>query len=246
MARKDKLLDVLAMAQLPTEVKLARLAHRWLGKAFSREQAKAVVLCYFEDEGRVPVLTQRLIDEKNRQERIRNERRAFADAAVEAAKSPMRRFHGPAGPAERARRTMEIAKRTFGPHVRDNFNSDALAMMSLISGESRWYEVRWKDADFKPVRSALIEVVTMGKQGPQYSRFLLYKSGRVLVARTGARTVRGAWASQLPQDFVEVAEHLRSLGYSFRSDIEAQQLVVVGPDGAEDRRVDWTGRTVDE
>jgi hypothetical protein len=143
---------------------------------------------------------------------------------------------------------MEIAKRVFGPHVRDNFNADALSMMSLISGESRWYEVRWNDAGFKPARSALIEVVTTSAQkGSQYTRFLLYKVGRrVLVARTGARSLREAWASQLPQDFVEVAEHLRSLGYSFRSDIEAQQLVVVGPDGAEDRRVDWTGRTVDE
>jgi hypothetical protein len=248
MARQDKVLDILALAGLPEHVKLAKLARRWIGKPFNREQAKAVVKCYLDPNGRLPALTQALIDEKLKQERLRNERTAYADAAKKAAESPLNKYKGSGGARLRRARALEIAKRTFGPHVRDNFNEDTLALMSLIDGEDRWYQVKWLDAGFKPVRSTLIEVVTMRAAGGSlYSRFLLYQTnGRVLVARTPARSLEAAWGSQLPQAFVEGAGLLAGQGYTFRSDLEDQSLVVVGPDGEEARRVLWSGRTVDE
>ena len=145
-------------------------------------------------------------------------------------------------------RALEIAQATFGPHVRENFNADTLALMSLIQGEDRWYEVRWKDAGFKPVRCALIEVVTMSpSKGPIYSRFLLYRvNKRVLVARTSAHDLQGAWGGQLPATFVEAAPILREQGFGFRSDLEDQSMIVLNPDGTEFRRVPWEGRTVDD
>lgn len=246
MARKDKILDILSMSQLPEDAKIARLAHRWLGKAFPRAQALAVVKCYLDPNGRTPELTQKLMDEKKRQEKIRNDRQALKDAAAKRALSPMLKYKH--DPKLKQTRAMEIAQATFGPHVRENFNADTLALMSLIQGEDRWYEVRWKDAGFKPVRCALIEVVTMSpSKGPQYNRFLLYRvNGRVLVARTSARDLQGAWGGQLPAAFVEAAPILAEQGYGFRSDLEAQEMVVFNPDGSEFRRVPWSGRTVDE
>ena len=61
MARKDKLLDVLALSMLPERARIARLASKWIGKPFPQEQAKAIIKCYFEGiNGRLPELTQRL------------------------------------------------------------------------------------------------------------------------------------------------------------------------------------------
>jgi hypothetical protein len=187
-----------------------------------------------------------LIDEKLRQERLRNERAAYADAAKKASESPMNKYKGASAITLRRQRILEIAKRTFGPHVRDNFNEDALALMSLIDGEDRWYKVKWLDAGSKPARSALIEVTTMRAAGGSlYSRFLLYRTNnRILAARTTARSLEEAWGTQLPQAFVEIAATLVSRGYSFRSDIEDQSLIVFAPDGNEEQRIPWIGRTV--
>jgi hypothetical protein len=150
----------------------------------------------------------------------------------------------------KAKRTMEIAKATFGPAVRENFNEDALALMSLISGEDRSYRVEWLAAGFKPVRCALIEVVTRGKPNPCqtniHSMFLLYRvNGRVLVARTKAEELQEAWASQLPADLVVAAATLKADGYSFKSDLEGQELVIFNPDGSLYKAIPWAGRTVD-
>jgi hypothetical protein len=151
-------------------------------------------------------------------------------------------------PQLRAKRTMDIAKATFGQHVRDNFNADAMALMSLIAGESRTYSVRWLEAGFQPVRCALIEVrMTATGKAPIISRFLLYRMGkRVLVARTGEKKLQAAWASQLPQDLVTKAASMKAEGFSFKSDLEGQELVVFRPDGEEHQRVPWAGRTVDD
>lgn len=245
MARQDKVLEVLALAQLSEDEKIAVLAHRWLGKPFPREQAKAIIKCYLDANGRLPELTQKLMDEKNRQERIRNDRQAVADATKAAAQSPVHKYRD--NPQLRAKRTMEIAKATFGLHVRENFNEDALALMSLIAGEARSYEIRWLAAGFSPVRCALIEVVTQGDRETNRSRFLLYRVGkRVLVARTGERELQAAWASQLPQDLVAAAATLKADGFSFKSDLEGQELIVFNPVGEEHQRVPWAGRTVDD
>lgn len=244
MAQKDKILDILSLAQLSESSKLARLASRWVGKPVSREQAKAIVQCYFDANGRTPELTESFLDEKHAQERLRNGRQALAEASKEWAKSPMLKYRQ--NPKLRERRTMEIAQNTFGQHVRDNFNADTLSLMSLISGEDRWYQVVWKDAGFKPMRSAVIEVVTVSKtKGSQYHRFLLYQhERRVLVARTPARDVKGAWGSQLPESFMLQAGTLKQNGWSFQMDYDAQQMVATK--GDEETRFEWTGRTVDE
>lgn len=246
MARKDKILDILALAGLPEHVKLARLARPWIGKTFTREHATAIIECYLDANGRLPELTQRLMDEKNQQEKLRNGRTAVAAAHAKRGESPILKYKH--NPALRQKRTMDIAKATFGQHVRDNFNADAMALMSLIAGEDRTYNVRWLEAGFSPVRCALIEVrmTTTGK-APIISRFLLYRIGkRVLVARTGEKALQPAWASQLPQDLVVRAASMKAAGFSFKSDLEGQELVVLKPDGSEHDRVPWAGRTVDE
>lgn len=249
MAKKDKVLDILALAQLSDDAKLANLAHRWLGRPLPREQAKAIIKCYFEDvNGRLPELTQQLMAEKARQEGIRNGRRAFADAAKLAAVSPMEKYRRQ--PYLKKARAMEIAKRTFGDAVRENFNEDALALMSLISGEERSYRVIWMEAGFQPVRCVLVEVETRSRVNTCQTnvlraRFLLYRvNRRVLVARTSERELQAAWASQLPQDLVAVAPTLKADGFTFKSDLEGQELVIFRPDGSEFKRVPWAGRTV--
>lgn len=248
MAREDKILEILSMAQLPLDVKIARLAHRWVGKPFDRAQAKAVVKCYLAGEGKVADLTNRLMDEKNRQERIRNDRQALADAAALRQKSPMLRYKLP---GVRRKRIMDICKRTFGPAVKENFNEDALALMSLISGEDRWYQINWLEAGFKPLRSVLIEVVTtsattgarFGKRS--HNRFLLYKhDGRVLVAHTSARYLKEAWGGQLSPAFMGDLGWLRDEGWALQMDYQGQAMVASNGDHV--RSYAWTGRTVDD
>lgn len=245
MARKDKILEVLALAQLSDSAKIATLAHRWLGKTFTREHATAIIKCYFDANGRLPELTQRLMDEKNRQEKLRNSRAAVAADAEIRARSPMLKYK--LHPHLKQTRAMQLAKATFGEHVRDNFNADALALMSLIAGESRSYHVRWIEAGFQPVRCALIEVrITATGKAPIISRYLIYRVGtRVLVARTGEKALQAAWASQLPQDLVTKAASMKADGFTFKSDLEGQELIVFRPDGTEYQRVPWAGRTAD-
>lgn len=251
MSRQDKVLEIMSLARLPLHAKIARLARKWIGKPFDRAQAKAVVKCYLEDEGRVPVLTQRLMDEKVRQERVRNERKALADARKVWERSPMDKYR--LSPDLKRHRTMEVCQRTFGQAVKDNFNEDALAMMSLISGEERSYRIWWIDASFRPVRCALIEVITHSRVNPcqtntLHTRWLLYKvAGRVLVLRTGrgASTCIDAWSRAVPEKLVKVADELRASGCRIESDLETQEMIVYDPDGNEAKRVEWEGRTVD-
>lgn len=248
MAKKDKILDILSLSQLSEEAKLARIAHRWVGKPVGRAQAKAIVKVYFDANGRTDDLTDLFMSEKHHQEKLRNGRRAFAQAEEARQRSPMLKYTGPSGEANKNRRVMEIAQRTFGPAVKENFNEDTLALMSLISGEDRWYQVLWRDAGFKPKRSALVEVVTVSKGNatPNKHRFLLYKTGRrVLVARTKARSLKEAWGDQLPPQFMESVPRLKAEGCSFQMDYEAQQMLIFDPSGDLDWSVDWTGRTVD-
>lgn len=245
MAQKDKILDILSLAQLSDEAKIARLAHRWIGKHVSGEQAKAIAKVYFDAKGAEGSrIAKAFLDEKHRQERLRNERHALREASKLWGESLVAKYRY--DPQLREKRIMEIAQRTFGPAVKENFNEDTLSLMSLISGEDRWYQVRWLDAGFSPKRSALIEVVTTSKgKGSQRNRFLLYKhDGRVLVARTTARDLKGAWGSQLPESFMVEAGALKQDGWSFQMDYEDQAMVLTR--GSDEDRVEWTGRTVDE
>jgi len=257
MARKDKILDILSLAQLSDEAKVARLAHRWVGKSMSVSQAQAIAEVYFGWKQRSE-MTRRLFAAHVKQQTLYNSRKAFAAAAAERAKSPMDRYNprlrgSQAATMNRTHRIMEIAQRTFGQHVRENFNEDTLVLMSLISGEDRSYEVKWLDAGFNPVRSALIEVITRGKPNRNqtniiHSRFLLYKVGRrVLVAKVLSlwfvEDVQHAWGSQLPSTFMAKAGEYQAEGCTFQMDYEGQEMVITGPEGLVDR-VAWTGRTI--
>ena len=257
MARKDKILDILSLAQLSDEAKVARLAHRWVGKSMSVSQAQTIAEVYFGWKQRSE-MTRRLFAAHVKQQTLYNSRKAFAAAAAERAKSPMDRYNprlrgSQAATMNRTHRIMEIAQRTFGQHVRENFNEDTLVLMSLISGEDRSYEVKWLDAGFNPVRSALIEVITRGKPNRNqtniiHSRFLLYKVGRrVLVAKVLSlwfvEDVQHAWGSQLPSTFMAKAGEYQAEGCTFQMDYEGQEMVITGPEGLVDR-VAWTGRTI--
>lgn len=244
MPRQDKVLEILALAQLPEHVKLSILARKWIGKPFPREQAKSIIKVYLDPNGRLPELTQALMDEKGRQEKLRNDRKAVADAAKKWAESPMLKYKN--NHRLKQARTMELAKETFGQHVRDNFSEDAQALMSLIAGEARMYNVLWIEAGFQPVRCALIQIrITAAGKDPIISRYLIYRTnGRVLVARTGEKALQAAWASQLPEDLVTKAASMKAAGYSFRSDLEDQELIVFRPDGTQ-YLIPWAGRTVD-
>lgn len=250
MSQKSKVLEILSLAQLPLDAKIARLAHKWVGKPFDREQAKAVVKCYLADEGRVPVLTRRLMEEKARQERLRNERQALKAARKVWEASPMWPYRH--APALKQHRIMEICQSTFGPAIKENFNEDALAMMSLISGEERSYQIKWLDASFRPVRCALIEVITRGRVNPcqtnvLHTKWLVYRTeGRVLVLRASqwADSCTNAWARAVPVRLVEMAPTLRAAGCRIESDLAAQEMVIYDPDGNEAKRMPWEGSTV--
>ncbi len=252
MSRQNKVLEVMSLARLPLEAKIARLVRKWIGVPFDRAQATAVAKCYLDGEGSVPVLARRLMSEKLRQERIQHERRAVARALASYQVSPMNRYRGPAGARNRKLRMMEIAKRTFGESVRANFSEDTLALMSLIEGEDRSYRIEWIDANFRPVRCALIRVITQGRVNPTQTNtktttWLIYKiNGRVLVLRAYrfSEDCTDAWSRAVPEDFVREVPYLLEDGLTVKSDLEDQQMVVSRGDD-EAYRVPFIGRTVD-
>jgi len=265
MARKDKILDVLALQCLDVDARIANLAHKYVGQPFPIEQARAVIDCYFDREDWVNLkphswegtvsaqdMAYRLYNEKLRQERLHNDRAALASAAKLRDVSPMNRYKsehvGLQSHPNREDRWRKIAERNFGQHVRENFNEDTLALMSLLNGDVRKYSVKWIAGSNEPIPSALIGVTTQIIGGTVHRRtFLLYKAGgRVLVARAnGAQFIRDAYAMQLPREVVEAAPTLMAEGFRFNSDLEEQQMVITAPDGLE-RIVEWKGRTVDE
>ena len=254
MARRDKILDVLAMSSLDVTARIACLANKYIGKSFPLEQARAVIDCYFDPGvGQAQPLASRLYDEKLRQERLRNDRTALRVAAERRSQSPMRRYDprivgSNTAVMNRADRRRKTAERIFGKYVEENFNEDTLALMSLLNGDVRRYSVQWLEGSSQPVPSALIKVTTQIIGGTVHERtFLLYKAGeRVLVARANkAKSIRDAYAMQLPREVVEAAPALMADGFKFVSDLEEQQMTITSPDGRE-RIVEWSGKTVDE
>ena len=263
MARKDKILDVLALQCLDVDARIARLAHKHVGQSFPIEQARAVIDCYFDKPyhptyakgGLVTAqdMAYHLYGEKLRQERLHNDRAALRTAAKRRDKSPMLQYQpshvgGNAARCNRAARRRKTAERTFGAHVKENFNEDTLALMSLLNGDVRKYNIQWLEGSRQPVPSALVKVTTQIIGGTVHRRtFLLYRIGeRVLVARADkATTIQHAYAMQLPREVVDAAPTLMAEGFRFNSDLEEQQMVITAPDGLE-RIVEWKGRTVDE
>jgi hypothetical protein len=266
MARKDKILDVLALQCLDVDARIANLAHKYVGQPFPIEQARAVIDCYFDREDWVNLkphswegtvsaqdMAYRLYNEKLRQERLHNDRAALRTAAEKRSLSPMNRYKARLvgqreASANRESRRRKIAERIFGAHVKENFNEDTLALMSLLNGDVRKYNIQWLEGSSQPVPSALVKVTTQIIGGTVHRRtFLLYRIGeRVLVARADkATTIQHAYAMQLPHEVVDAAPTLMADGFRFNSDLEEQQMVITAPDGLE-RIVEWKGRTVDE
>ena len=260
MARKDKILDVLAMSSLDVTARIACLANKYVGKPFPIEQARAVIDCYFDRDdwkgtgyATAGDMARRLYTEKLRQERLHNDRAALQAAAEKRQLSPMLRYDprtvgSQTATMNRANRRRKTAERIFGKHVEENFNEDTLALMSLLNGDVRKYRVEWIEGSSQPVASALIKVTTQIIGGTVHQRsFLLYKAGeRVLVARANkAACIRDAYAMQLPREVVEAAPALMADGFKFVSDLEDQKMTITAPDGRE-RIIEWSGRTVDE
>lgn len=243
MGQKEKILDILGLAALPEDVKVARLASQKVGKVFTMDHALAVVRTYFDKTGRTREIAQKLFDEKHRQERIHNDRQAVK-AACEVAQAPYaRRF---VTPEARKHEHIRHAQNLFGRDIENNFGEDNLALMSLIQGDIRRYRVTWLDGGSRPRPSALIEVGVLvdGIFRGQH-RVLLYKhGGRTLVAGTDAGTVRDAFAEQVPSKLVELAADLKAQGCKIETDFGTQEMVVTTPEGDE-KRLPWTGRTVD-
>ena len=93
MAKKDKILDVMAMVSLPLDARIKCLAAKQVGKPLPRQQALAIIDCYFpERQGQTHELVRRLLDEKARQEKIHNGRMAEARASTARAQSPMLKY----------------------------------------------------------------------------------------------------------------------------------------------------------
>lgn len=245
MAKQDKILDILSLSTLSEDAKIARLASQKVGKVFTKAHALAVVRTYFGDSvrGRTDEVTEKLFNEKHRQERLRNDRRAVR-AACEVQMAPYaRRF---TSPEARKDERIRHAQNTFGRDIETNFGEDNLALMSLIQGDIRRYTVSWLDGATRPKQAALIEVgvVVDGAFHGQH-RALLYKhEGRTYVAGTEANTVRDAFADQVPAKLLNVASDLKAQGCTIVTDFATQEMVVTTPEGDE-KRLPWNGRTVE-
>lgn len=248
MSQKEKVLEVLALATLPEKAKIARLAAQNVGKPFYLEHALAVVRCYFP-RGRQKVIAPLLMQEKHRQERIRNERQAIKRAIAESELPYTLRFSWAAGPesagTRRHQERIRHAQNAFGKDIEENFGEDNLALMSLIQGDIRSYAVRWLDGSSRPVQSALIEVgVMVNERFAGQHRVLLYKHGRTMVAGTTADYVADAFAEQVPTKLVILSDDLRSQGCSITTDFTTQEMVITTPEG-EVKRLPWTGQTTE-
>lgn len=242
MSQKDKVLDILSLAALPEKAKIARLAAQKVGKAFTMEHSLAVVRVYFERAGRTKELARLLFAEKHRQERLHNDRQAVKRSVADLSVPYTSRLT-----THEARLSERIrhAQGVFGRDIETNFGEDNLALMSLIQGDIRRYTVSWLDGSSRPLPSALIEVgvVVDGLYHGQH-RVLLYKhDGRTLVAGAESGTVRDAFADQVPPKLVALAPELREQGCKIATDFATQEMVITTPEGDE-KRLPWTGRTV--
>jgi hypothetical protein len=246
MPKTDKVLDILALATMSEDAKIARLSSQKVGKVFTMEHALAVVRTYFGDavRGRTREVTTKLFNEKHRQERLRNDRQAVKGAREARLGSYTQRLNTPeARNAERIRH----AQGTFGRDIETNFGEDNLALMALIQGDIRRYTVRWLDGATSPVRSTVIEVgVIVDGAFQSQHRVLLYKhEDRTMVAGTGYTNVQDALAGQVPYKLLTLAADLKAQGCTIRSDFAMQEMVITTPEG-EEKRLPWTGRTVED
>lgn len=256
MNRDTKALDALAMASLPENALIARLANKYVNRPFDMEQCRAVIRTTYPDRGQLGRLAQLLWDERARQEPIRNGRVAIK-RALDALKRPYTwdlTIRGPilrdAEPLEcsarRKREWLRLAQLNFGDYIRSVFDEEILALMELTSQDCRTYRVDWLDTGIRPAISSLVRVTVEGSKGAFEQEFLLYKVPGASKAMSAlvdlCHSIRDAWAMQVPP---AATLFVKTHGIkSKRTDFDTQEIVLVDADGDE-QRFPWRGK-VDE
>jgi hypothetical protein len=238
-----KTLEALALASLPEDAMIAKLAAKYVGKPFDPEQCRAVIRDTCPDRGKLKVLADKLWDERLRQEPKHNGRVADRLAAEIAARPYTKRI------PDRKSERIKHAKLMFGTYIEQVFASDILALMELTAQDCRTYRVDWFDVGCRPVIAATIRITVEGNRGAFDQGFLLYKlpgTSDVRAAYTEQTDVKGAWSMQLPSTFVGVAGELKRQGYTFRTDFEKQAMVVTDPETGLKRLTYWTGRAEED
>jgi hypothetical protein len=269
MSRQEKILDVLALSRLSVGERLNVLAHRHLNKPLPVEQAKAIIRCFF-DKSEINDLSKMalsLIQRKLAQEELRKDRDRNASLLQSYTVSPLVKFRGPRGLDLMRRRKLEIAKRVFGPHIKENFNDTTLSMMSLIKGEDLAFEVRWISAGFQPALSAVIAVVTTftTRMKEEVNFFLLYKNdGVVRVARIDGASlvamnrvvtyteerlmasevvpIEDAWVLQISSNTMTCISEAQKNGLNIRSNLDKQTVEAIDDSGRVVDSWDWAGK----
>ncbi len=236
-----KALDALALAGLPEKAMIARLANiRYarapLGKrVVDAQQAKAIILATYPEKGSITRLVKAFHEECYRQEKIVNERKAIKDRLAILARPYTQRI------PDRVAEGNRHAKLMFADYIKQAFAADILSLMELATGDCRTYRVDFVSVGVRPAISAVIGVTVEGDKGVFEEWFLLYKipgTSTVKAVFTYGRTrAADAWGWQVPP----AALALRGLGYTFRTDFVAQELVATGAEGDE-QRFPWKGR----
>lgn len=245
-------LNALAYAGLEEPALIAKLAHKSIGKEFTLTEARTLVRSIFPKRGDLERLSVAVLNEKNRQEPIRNTRRALAKAE-EKRRLPyttpfrypevLRRDDEYREVDERRRQEfVRHAQNQFGGFIKAVFDSEILALMELCAEDCRAYRVDWLDGGNRPAISAIVKVTVEGPRvGAFQDTFLLYKEPGSCKARAvsagGREDVKSAWAYQVPMSAIA----LSSYGYKFRTAFDTQELVATGPEGDE-QRFRWRGR----
>ena len=246
MRNDVKTLEALALASLPEDAMIARLAAKYVGKPFDPEQCRAVIRDTCPDRGKLKVLADKLWNERLRQEKIHDARKAVLDALANLAKP----YTQQAWPRfDRIAERIRQAKLQFGSYIEQVFASDILALMELTAQDCRTYRVEWLDCGCRPVIAATVRIVVEGNKGAFDQRFLLYKlpgTSEVRTAYTERVAVKDAWSAQLPSTFVGIAGELKRQGYTFRTDFDKQAMVVTDPETGRERLTYWTGRAEED
>lgn len=242
--KKDdvRALEALSLAGLPEKAVIARLAsikyaRAPLGKRVTDiQQAKAIILATYPEKGAITRMVKAFHDECYRQERIANDRKAIRDGLALLSRPYTQRI------PDRLAEGVRHAKLMFGDYIRSAFSSDILSLMELATGDCRTYRVDFATVAVRPAISAVVGVTVEGNKGAFEEWFLLYKipgtsTVKAVVTGTGRTRVSDAWAWQVPP----AALALRGLGYTFRTDFEAQELVATGPEG-DVQKFPWRGR----
>ncbi len=234
-------LDALAYAALPDHELVPRLAAYKLrqGKSFDLEDSRILLRTIFGKgvHGDLERLANLVYEEYQRQKPVFKARAANQVLAEQRNRTIAQRL---STKSLRERRRIELAMAQFGDYVESSFSDDVLALLELMKHEHRLYQVEWLDAGVKPAIYALLHVTVTGEKSAHDENFLIYKvpgTSKIKAAEVPSSVTdgRGAWAYQVPKEIVQ----LRQMGWSFRTDFDAQTLVATGPSG--DLVFPWQG-----